>query len=202
MIILNLLFVVLYAGSVYLIRRDAKKSALMTPIRNKKIFIVSETKKVSIFEKIDGSYLIPIFFAHFNRYERVQKKRAQCLFEDVIIELIRKIGKGKLEQIPQKNRQIYYEMCIELAAPFWSYYYLKTKDILVDQTHLEQVNEQLKSHMMENDKQMQQVLDSFVLARKNFFKAKSLVQAFLKTQTLKKPKQEPLLISLRLIFCY
>lgn len=46
-------------------------------------------------------------------------------------------------------------MCIELAAPFWSYYYLKNKDILVDQTHLEQVNEQLKSHMMENDKQMQ-----------------------------------------------
>lgn len=102
MIILNLLFVVLYAGSVYLIRRDAKKSALMTPIRNKKIFIVSETKKVSIFEKMDGSYLIPIFFVHFNRYERVQKKRAQCLFEDVIIELARKIGKGKLEQIPQK----------------------------------------------------------------------------------------------------
>lgn len=199
-IILIIILIIIYAGSVYLIRSDAKNSSLMAPIRNKKIFIVSKTKKVSILEKIDGSYLVPMFFAHFNKYERIQKKIAECLFEDVIIELARNTGKGKLEQMPEKNRQTYCEMCIELAAPFWSDYYLKTKEILVDQTHLEQANEKLKSCLMENYKQMQQLLDSFLLARKNFLKTKNLVQTFVKTQMLKKPKQESLLIMLTTYF--
>ncbi|MGX7136508.1 hypothetical protein RV15_GL000361 [Enterococcus silesiacus] len=195
-----ILMVVIYYGSIYLIQSDAKNNAYFKPLRNKKVFIPSDSTKVSFFEKIDGSYLIPMFFAHFNRYERLEKKIAQCFFEDTIIDLGRKINKGNLERIPQKNRRTYFEMSIELAAPLWPDYYLMTQNSLFDQVQLERANEQLKSGLMEKYEEMKQLLANFLLARQNTDKVKRLVQKFVKAQKLKKPQQEHLLIMLTLYF--
>ncbi|MGX7263030.1 TPM domain-containing protein [Enterococcus crotali] len=199
-IVFVIILLVIYYGSIYLIKNDAKQSSFFKPLRDKKVFIASDSKKVSFFEKIDGSYLIPMFFAHFNRYERLNKKIAQCFFEDTIIDLGRKMNKRNLERVPQINRQTYFEMSIELAAPLWPDYYQVTRNSLFDRIQLEQANEQLKTQLMENHEEMKQLLENFLIARQNTAKAKNLVQKFVKKQTLKKAKQEELLIMLTLYF--
>lgn len=200
LIALIILLAVIYFGSIYLIKSDAEKSSYFKPLRNKKVFIANVSIKVSFFEKIDGSYLIPMFYAHFNRYERLEKKIAQCFFEDTIIDLGRKINKGNLERIPQKNRQTYFEMSIELAAPLWPEYYQMVQNSLFDQVQLEQANEQLKRQLIEKHEELKRLLANFLIARQNTDKVKKLVQKFVKAQTLKRPQEEHLLIMLTLYF--